>query len=451
MKRTTFIGAATAGIVALTTLPATAATRVDGSNWTQAGVTIARQGCFNPDTDPVTPPQLMFMHGDKLPLGDRVIGWRMDGTGYGIGPTAHVPHPATAGAATAEVKFPTGYGQGLAVVTLHPTGDTGHWAGSATLQTEQTKAWQQIKTAGLAYSWRHYTADGVVDATAGTTTLPIFASAHGGDGDGAEVGFVLGCDGSTFFLDALTVGLDADAHTYDFQGASTKTALATKGFRTIRYGESVHLKSQVQRRLGGATVSGRLTLSSKPDGEPGYRRIARKSLGSEGRAKFSVSPSHSTRMRVDYLGTTKVEGSRSRSVRILVSTEVRARLVDARIVKGHAFTIAGRTLPRKSHTKFRLQRYDGKDWSTVRVALTGKDGSFRVGTKIARLGKSYWRVVVAKAHGNEAGKSRWMKLVVVAPPPPPHDGGDPPPTDPPPTGPPPTDPPPPPPDGPQRP
>jgi hypothetical protein len=339
------------------------------------------------------------------------------------------------------------------VVDFHPTGDTGHWSGGAALTTRQTKSWQQVTTSGLEYTWRHYTADGVQDDTGGPATLASFVAAHGGDGDGAEIGFVFGCDGSAFFVDALTVGSASSPRTYNFEGYATRTALATTGFRTITYGERVRLASEVQRVEDDAVPSGRVVLSSRPAGQATFRRVAASSLDS-GRTAFGLQPAHSTTLRARYLGTEAVEASRSRTVRVLVSTLVRARLLDDRIVKGRAFTIVGRTLPRKAHTKIKLQRYDGADWSTVRLGLTDQDGAYRIGTKIARLGKSYWRVIVVRSRGNEAGKSHWMKVTVVAPPPPPDGGGG--------GGgdgggggggggdtPPPTDPPPPPPDGPQ--
>jgi hypothetical protein len=445
MMRTTLLGAATVGIVVLTAFPTDAATRVDGNHWSTSGVTIAQQGCFNPETQPVEQPRLRFTQGRNVPLGSRAVGWVLAAPQYGIGPTAHVAQPSTAGDATVKAIFPTGYGQGRAVVDFHPTGDTGHWSGSAPLTTRQTKSWQQVTTSGLEYSWRHYTADGVQDDTGGTATLTSFVGAHGGDGDGAELGFIFGCDGSTFFVDALTVGPASSPRTYNFEGYATRTALATKGFRTITYGERVRLGSEVQRLEDDVVPSGRVVLSSRPEGQKTFRRVAVSSLDS-GRATFGLQPAHSTTLRARYLGTEAVEASRSRTVRVLVSTLVRARLLDDRIVKGQEFAIVGRTLPKKAHTKIKLQRYDGTDWSTVRLGLTDQDGHYRIGTKIARLGKSYWRVIVVRSRGNEAGKSNWMKVTVVAPPPPPDGGGGggggetPPPTDPTP---------PPPPDGPQ--
>jgi hypothetical protein len=445
---------ATLTAVVATALPAVAATRVDGTHFAQAGVQIYRSGCDNAAYEPPSQPRLAIRRGpDKAPLGTRSVGWTMDGADYGVGPVVHVDAPSRLTVLDISVKAPSGYAQGRAVVVLHPTGDTGYWRGVSSTFTETTDAWHVIQAASHGFAWTHYTADGTLDENGGSALLPAFVAAHGGDGDGAEVGYMFGCDGSAFFVDALTVGNADGSQVWNFEGAATRTSLKTRGFRTITYGEKVGLGSGVERVVGDTPAAGKLLLRSRADGQRRFRQSGAEMLDDRGRAGFTVSPAHTTTYRARYLGTNAVEASSSRTVRVKVATRVKAALLDARIVKGRAFTIAGRTLPRKAHTRIRLQRYDGKDWSTVGLGLTGADGAFRIGTRIARLGRSYWRVVVVKASGNEAGKSRWMKVKVVAPPPPPppHGGGGggtpqpPPPTQPP------TNPPPPPPDGPQRP
>jgi hypothetical protein len=455
MRRALIGGTATAAALSAavaTALPAVSATRVDGTHFTQAEVVLAKAGCFNPDILPVSPPKADFVRGRDVPMGDRAVGWVMGGTGYGIGPTVHVDDPTTAEAPTISTRFPTKFGQGVAVATFHAADDTGRWYGAVPVAVQQTKEWQEVTASGLSYSWLHYNADGTQDATADPATLSAFAAAHGGDGAGAEVGFMFGCDGSPFFVDDLSVSTMRSTRSWNFEGAASQTALTTPGFRRITFGEKAALRTEVRRTLDDNAAPGRMLLRGRPSGASGYHQVGAAALDDRGRARVVVSPSHTTTFRARYLGTDAVEASTSRPVVIKVATRVHATLADARIVKGHSFVISGRTLSRKAHTVIRLQRYDGKHWSTVRIALTRADGAFDVGTKIARLGKSYWRVIVDKASGNERGKSRWMKVTAVAPPPPPHHGGGgdgggstPPPTQPP------TDPPPPPPDGPQRP
>jgi hypothetical protein len=444
---TAAVAALTAAVA--TALPAVSATRVDGTHFAKAKVVLAKAGCFNPDTVPASPPRADFVRGDHVPMGDRAVGWVTDGTGYGVGPTVHVDDPTTAGAPTISTRFPTKYGQGMAVATFHAADDTGHWYGAVPVVVKQTKSWQQVTASGLSYVWRHYTSDGTSDATADPATLSAFATAHGGDGSGAEVGFMFGCDGSPFFVDDLEVSTGSATRTWNFEGAATQTSLTTTGFRRITFGQKAGLRAEVRRTLDDKAGSGRLLLRGRSSGSSRYHQVDSATLNDRGHAHVVVSPSHTTTYRARYLGTDAIEASTSRTVVIKVATRVRATLADARIVKGHSFVISGRTLPRKAHTVIRLQRYDGKHWSTTRLALTDTDGAFRIGAKLARLGKSYWRVIVDKTSGNERGKSRWMKVTTVAPPPPPtHGGGGP--STPPPTQPP-TDPPPPPPDGPQRP
>ncbi len=300
-----------------------------------------------------------------------------------------------------------------------------------------------MNAATRTFQWRHFT-DGTADQDAGNATIASFVAAHGGDGTGAWVGFVYGCDGNPFYLDALHTETTIATRTYDFEGFRTRSQIAhgTKAPATLTIvaGKRIALTAQLRRAVGGSAIAGPIKLQSRKLSAKTWS-TSNHTLGSAGNYSFTARPLKSTAWRMTYAGTTANEASTSRVLKVLVRSYVAAHLVKTTVTKGHAFTVAGRVLPGRKG-RISLQRYAGGTWRTIRTGYSNGQGRFSISATSKVVGRSYWRITVAPGGGNILGKSPWLKLKTVAPstggstPPPPSDPPPPPPDDPPPPPPP---------------
>lgn len=446
MRKTLLCVATTA--LALTTAPAASAatSRVDGDNFATGSVRLVSQGCLDPGAEQPSAPTFAIARGPrKPPLGTRSIGWTPRASGYGVGPSVHVDSPSTMTQASMRVFATSARASGQVIVNYSPPGDSGEWRGRSALGADTSVGWHGATVTNATYQWRHFSSSGTADQDAANASLTDFVSSHGGDGSGAWIGFIYGCDGNPFFIDGLAITTADGTDTFDFEGYRTKS-LITKGSKTpksvtITYGQKVGLTAKLRRAVGDKALAGRLKLDSKPASAKKWSKHEKLKVGKGGK-DFTVKPTHSWAYRTSYAGTTKFEASHSSVLKVLVRSKVAAHLTDASVTKGKTFTATGRVLPKRSATVL-LQRYVHKHWKTVKRGKAAKDGAFRLSSVANTLGVSYWRVAATSGGGNLANESGALKLKAQAPPPPPPPpgggGGDnpPPPEEPPPPPPPP--------------
>lgn len=463
--RRTLLGAAGAIVLALSTLPAvaSAATRVDGDEFERAGLRVLTQGCTDPSQSPATPPSFRIVRTPAPPLGERAIGWVPQEDGFGTGPLAPVAKPTTPATVRLSVYSPPDLeASSVAVAVYRAAGDTGTWRGTAPLATDRADGWHNVEYANLSFGWKHYAADGTYDEAASPATLPDFAESKGGDGQGAWLGVLYGCDGDPFYVDSLSVASSAGSATYDFGGYRTRTSIATGGTApkrvAITYGERLDLTTRLRQVADGSGFAAALKVDSKPLTQKRFRKLKMVRTGTAGNYRFTVRPGKSIAYRATYRGTRELERSRSQTLKVLVRSNVVAKLAKKTVTAGKTFTTTGRILPKRA-ARYSLQKYVNGKWRTVKKAKARKDGRYSITMKAPRPGKSYWRIKAAAGGGNVAGNSVWLKLKTrpkPTPPPPPGDSNPPPPEPEPeptnPTPPPPSEPPPPPPPpGPSRP
>ncbi|WP_125037996.1 hypothetical protein [Nocardioides sp. LS1] len=444
------LGAAVVLIASAFPSPAWAAApskRVDGNHFAASGVTIANQGCEDPAIEPNPGPKLVLAKGPgRAPAGSRTVGWDVALSGYGVGPQARVQNPADVTVFRIRVFPEQTNAAGVAVVTYVEPGDAGIWRGTGGVETIRGASWHVVGAGTKSFSWRHYTANGALDQTAGDSSLKYFVDNHG-SGDSAYLGFAFGCDGNDFAVDALEVGTLKSSTTYDFEGFATSTKFEndkkTPKKITIIAGKRLPLTAELRKRFEGTGMAGQLKIQSRKLTEKKWGTVARPKVGTNGNYDFKVRPFVSSALKLSYAGTTAYEAS-SRLLTILVRPYVSGGFADATVTKGHSFTLRGRILPAR-HAAITLQRWAGTHWVSIKKGSTGNDGRYSIGAVSTKVGRSYWRITVAPGGGNIAGKSPWQKLKTVAPPktgggtpPPPPSDPPPPPADDPPPPPPPT-------------
>jgi hypothetical protein len=345
-----------------------------------------------------------------------------------------------------EVRAASEQVSGKAVARYHAADDEGVWIGRVTLGVDRLEGWHRVSAGTLPFEWRHYT-DGVHDADAGSQTIAAFAASHGGDGDGAEVGFVYGCDGSAFYVDELKAGATGAVTRYDFEGYRTRASLLVGGKRkattTLAYGRARSLGVRLGEAVGGAGVAGKVMVQARRLSAKKFRTVDRVRTDRRGRAAVKVKPTRSTAYRLRYAGSQSREGDSSSVFKILVAMDVTARLSDSSVRRGKTFHMSGRVRP-GVRTRVLLQRRIGGKWTTVTRGRTARNGSYRLAGSTRATGRTYWRVKASGAKGLVGSASGVRELMVTSPAPPPDEPPPPPDDEPPP---PPDDEPPPPPEG----
>ncbi|MBZ5740076.1 hypothetical protein [Nocardioides mangrovi] len=425
--RTTVLGAAAAAVaVVLTGLPsaAPAATRVDGNHFGAAKVEIVSQGCLNPDARPDPAPKLRIVRDKDAPLGQGAVGWSPADSSYGIGPTTHVASPYSLSQLSISVRPKDSGVSGQAVVLYTPPGDTGYWNGRYQLSPDSAQGWHTVsaQVSSVLFQWRHYNSSGLADADAPNAVLSDFVSAHGGDGSGAWVGFMFGCEGRAFDVDNLVATTSDQSRVVNFEGFGSRAKL-TRGGKTKKIvliaGATKKLTASLHTMTGQA-LPGRVALQRKTVHHKKYDRAGKVKIGKSGKAGVKIKPIYSASYRVSYPGTSKYAGSTSKTIKVLVHTNVRARFADPSVVQGSSFSVVGRFWPGRATTLW-LQKYVNHEWTTVRKFRSARDGTYRVSAAATRVGKSFWRVWNPPGGGNLSGRSPAMKLTTN--PKPHHSGG----------------------------
>lgn len=421
--RRMLVGVAGALALAISTLPVAASgatTRVDGADFAGSGLRVVNHGCADSRAVAFEQPKLTIRKGPgRVPIGTHSIGWAMPGTSYGIGPVAHVAHPSTLKSLKVRVYAEGKRARGSAVATYPSPNGEGVWSGYSDLREDTAAGWHVVEAADLPFSWM-YIVNGVVADTEGAMTVAALARSKGGDGDGADVGFIYGCDGNTFFLDGLTVATDTERDVYDLGGYRSRIAISPTKVR-LTYGERTALLTLLRRVKDDRPINGRITFQAKAAGAKQFRKFRIAKAGPKGAVVFRATPAKSTQFRAVYAGANNLEGSRSAHVRVLVRSNVTARLAKKTVIAGRTFTTEGRVLPRRP-AQIRLQKFVKGKWRTVKKTKAGKDGRYAIAMKAPRPGKSYWRITTNAGGGNISGKSVWLRLKTRPKPTPPANG-----------------------------
>lgn len=360
-------------------------------------------------------------------LGTSKLGFTYSSGGQGaVGPYAYTPNPGTAGTFDIRINVTNSVSQGYAVVYFFSAADASngsYWVGTAPI-TQSPNGWYTVDAESLSMDWHHYNmGTGAFDATVNGQTRTAFVAGHGGDGDGAFLGFTFGCDGgvlsapSTYF-DRLRVGTPGNVTTYDFEGLLTKTTIA-KSASTITAGGSVILKGVTTGTDGQRLGSAKLTLEKKAYGASAWSVVNDNVVATynfetdhQTPATLTVSPTRQTSYRWRYPATPAGSESVSPYVTIGVRTKVTIVPTDLTVKKNKYLVIAGGTTPPKPGAKITLQRKVSgvwKTWATVNASTTGK---YRLVKQMTTTGRWRIRTVASAGTGNLTGYSAEKVLTV---------------------------------------
>jgi hypothetical protein len=232
--------------------------------------------------------------------GRRSLGFDTDG-GTAVGVVSYVGSVAATTVAGLSVRAESG-ASGVAYVGYQAPSDAGTslmWIGRLPLTAPASDVWQPTDDVpGMGFAWTQYDmATGEpVGGVVGTSGVPAFVQAMGGDGYGFYlVGF--GCDGNPFNLDAWRIGTPSATTTYDFEGYAASVTGGADA--TITNGDSATLTAQVTS--DGAAP--RLVLEERT--EDGWAAAARQPK--PGESTVTVSPAATTTYRWKIYSTPMVE------------------------------------------------------------------------------------------------------------------------------------------------
>jgi hypothetical protein len=378
------------------------------------------------------------------PLGVFSNGWTASGSGFGAVFVVPLAHPTTAKTFRATVYSPGRNNRGSAVAYLHPTGDTGFWYGYADLGADTKRGWHKVGALDLNLTWAHYPdATSPPDRTGYSDTLAHFSTTYaGGDGEGAEVGFLFGCNDTTYFLDSIAAGDASSTKVFDFGGVRTRTSQsvggATPDRKVITYGKMLAFKGYSREKARDRAVGTTLSFQKRKLTGGDFSTYAKGKTGADGRASASSTASTSSRFRIRSAGDKTHEPSTSRVITVVVRMNVRASLADSTVVKGHPWHVRGHVGPNKRTTVL-LQRIVNGKWATFKRGHSARNGDYAFTGTATSTGQRYFRVLARGGRGNADGLSNHVLLKVVKPsgggggttPPDPPDDPTPPPPPPP--------------------
>ncbi|GAA4698366.1 hypothetical protein [Nocardioides conyzicola] len=200
-------------------------------------------------------------------LGKRSLAFDPAG-GNAVGVVGYVESMATTSVASMAVRAESGT-TGVAYAGFQAPADTGTdlmWIGRAEVSAPASTGWTTVPVTGLGYVWTKYdmsTREQV--ATVGSSGVPAFVRAMGGDGYGFySVAF--GCDGNPVSLDGWQIGRPGASTTYDFEGYRSTTTIDGPS-APVTAGDRVTLTGTVADDRGTPIAGARAVLQAKqPDG-----------------------------------------------------------------------------------------------------------------------------------------------------------------------------------------
>lgn len=347
-------------------------------------------------------------------LGDHALGWQLSSTGFEMGPVAFTPEPASLSAFEVDLHAPSGSSRGHVYARYYQDADT-YWQGWAPL-THSSTTWRRYNLLSVPLTWNQYDNGVFVQTWPSTFTVPAFTQ-YLGNGNGVDLGVLMGCDGEAFYVDRLRVGSANTSSSYDFEGAPSMAHLewSTDG-ETVRDGAGfVAGYKQKFWMLGhshghnGAVAEyydGPGRLWARTWGQADFVPVADGSFTTQYYAGFAVQPTKRTEYWFSTTGSAVYEGSQSETVTVDVASRINARLKDSRITEGQRITVVGSIRPGNRGTGTYLQRQVRGHWRTIGRARTRSSGKFTLSTRARQPGRWKIRVVVGPGQGNVGALTR---------------------------------------------
>lgn len=403
-------GAAAALALAVPT-PATAraTTVVDGTRLGAAGLSTARVDCLAPGMAPSGRYSPRLVREDVPSLGNRAITWTGGPTSTGAaGPLAFVADPTKV--STLAIQVDPGEGTTAAAVARFTDPASGRrWLGVSVLPDIVNPGWQVIDATGVTFRWLSTDPETGRTVDEGSQTLATRFAAQG-DGQGARLGFALGCDGETGWLvDGLHVVSESADQLFDFEAGSTSVS-ASWARSALTYGQGIRVDTKVKTQQPGRRVE---AFVERKNSDGSIVRVEDLRL-SQAKDSFSFRPKVSGRYRVSLVETSQSLSSASPWKRISVRSKVKASPSTRSVRQGSTFKITGSVSPSASGTVTAFRKAGGR-WVK---AGSGRfsSGRFAFKVKATSTGQQSYRVRSSRTALNDPGTSSSFTLSVTAPP-----------------------------------
>lgn len=362
----------------------------------------------------------------NAPRGARVHGWIPEGPGWEQGVNAPITRPTDSTVFQMEVYSPTGRISGHAVAAYYPPDGT-VWVGQAAIDRDTGTGWYLLDASRPNFVWTQYR-DGDYVGDGGTAQLAAFAESHGGDGDGARLGFTLGCDGDPFYFDNLVVGPAGESRIYDFEGYRTRLQVTPEdkcslSMTKLPMRQSVSGSLAWQSRTGKwFGLSGRVDIKAKGASFP----LDRATTGAKGAWKSVFTVKRPVKVVARFDGDADDNPTQSAAELVRSYPKIEFNKGGDRSVRvGQKLIVSGRIAPAARH-RFTtlLTHYDRrKGWDQMRsqgAGRTDSKGRFRIQVTARRVGLQTIDILTSNSKVASSAISRYSVLFNVSPKPKPQ-------------------------------
>ena len=374
-------------------------------------------------------------------IGDHSIGFGFNGGTTGeAGIRVTVPNPNALTELSIETlheQDPAGSLPGHYVVTYDPSGSgfATYYYASLRLNVTLTGWGLYDDLAAWPLDWYYF--DGTTFSSTAVvldTPLATFAT-NSGNGSGARLNFLSGCDGRDYYLDNLRVGLAGATTVYDFEGIPSFTDIGYWDYRkkkvkydrsvTLVYGQGTWITGDgygydddaANSAVEEGWFDGKARLFAKRYGDTEFNQVDNDGYTVKQHAWFKIKPKRNTAFWVWSNGTSTWESSFSTNLMIRVKRRVDAQIADRTVYRGQSIRLAGHVEPTKPGIQIRIERKVGSGWRAIAQGKTKKGGKFSFAPRATTAGKWKIRVVAAQGKGLDRNVSLPRTVTVRVPPP----------------------------------
>ena len=417
--------ALTFGVLAAPPAAAAVTARVvQGHNLAAAGLQLWTSECGAPNADATRSPFLSVVNDAPPDWGTTSAAWQFTGAGDQAGPLGYVEDPTNLFWFDAYIRGPIADHMGQAVA-FYTDSDGYTFVGQVWLNIIAT-SWRYFDISVVNLDWWMYDPAGDFVTTIPATTVSAIV---GGDkGEGAYLGFNVGCNGQRYQIDGLQLGQSGNQTTYNFEGKQQLRSRTSSGApRSARasktktsdssYGQEAWALGHSHGYDGQSPLwyNGNGTLQYRPAGTSTWRRYGSQVFQQDNYSGYRIAPQTKTQYRFLSGGNDVMSPSTSEIMTVSVKARVSGKVADRSVVAGRQkVTVKGKVKPGLKGTKILLQRKKG-GWKTIAKGKTRSGGKYTLKAPARQTGLWKVRVKVPTNKKNLADQTGRMKLVVKKP------------------------------------
>jgi hypothetical protein len=317
--------------------------------------------------------------------------------------SSYLPQASSATDQVMIISLPTNASNDYYQVTLALPATAKTWAASDVFGASTLISWQFIDPS-----------TGVLDS--GSSSYGDFSSVHSTVGLKSVGISSINCGGSkqTLDIDALTIGFNDIATTYNFEAAVATRLIHATSAKTIVAGNAV--KPRVKLTAGGHPFAGQpVALFQKPAGAKHFAKATTVKTNAKGVATVRRKPKVTTSYQWRFAGSSTFHPASSKIRIVQVSRGLTLRLEKAAVRSGVPLDASGTLTPKHAGTIVRLwERHGKKTRVLIAKGTVHHDGTYSIARN---LPVGHYRIFtsVPATKTNAAGKSATRSFVVNGP------------------------------------